>query len=90
MYGSSRASRRGARWPIPRPACCLASACCGRGGLPYFALFVVAIGFMITWARSTGAPLVPITVFATVAALGSGYPAIGRVLRRRVRIKRSA
>jgi hypothetical protein len=51
---------------------------------------VVAIGFMITWARSTGAPLVPITVFATVAALGFGYPAIGRVLRRRVRIKRSA
>jgi hypothetical protein len=56
----------------------------------YFALFVVAIGFMITWARSTGAPLVPITVFATVAALGFGYPAIGRVLRRHARIKRSA
>jgi hypothetical protein len=51
---------------------------------------VVAIGFMITWARSTGAPLVPITVFATVAALGFGYPAIGRVLRRRARITRSA
>lgn len=56
----------------------------------YFAIFVVAIGFMFTWARSTGAPLVPITVFITVAALGFGYPAIGRVLRRRARIKRSA
>ena len=56
----------------------------------YFALFVVAIGFMFTWARRTGAPLVPITVFITVAALAFGYPAIGRVLRRHARIKRSA
>jgi hypothetical protein len=56
----------------------------------YFALFVVAIGFMITWARSTGAPLVAITFITTVAVLGFGYPAIGRVLRRRARIKRSA
>ena len=55
----------------------------------YFALFVVAIGFMITWARSTGAPLVRITFFITVAVLGFGYPAIGRVLRRHARIKRS-
>jgi len=56
----------------------------------YFALFVVAIGFTLPWARSTGAPLVPITVFTAVAALGFGYPAIGRVLRRHARIKRSA
>jgi hypothetical protein len=56
----------------------------------YFAIFVVAIGFMITWARSTGAPLAPITVFTTVAALAFGYPAIGRVLRRHARVKRSA
>ena len=56
----------------------------------YYAIFVVAIGFIIPWARSTGAPLVPITVFITVAVLAFGYPAIGRVLRRRVRIKRSA
>ena len=56
----------------------------------YFALFVVAIGFIFTWARSTGAPLVPITVFITVAVVAFGYPAIGRVLRRHARIKRSA
>ena len=56
----------------------------------YFALFVVAIGFVLPWARSTGAPLVPITVFTAVAALAFGYPAIGRVLRRHARIKRSA
>jgi hypothetical protein len=56
----------------------------------YFALFVVAIGFMFTWARRTGAPLVPITVFITVAVLAFGYPAIGRVPRRHARIKRSA
>jgi hypothetical protein len=56
----------------------------------YFALFVVAIGFIFTWARSTGAPLVPITVFITFAVVAFGYPAIGRVLRRHVRIKRSA
>jgi hypothetical protein len=56
----------------------------------YFALFVVAIGFIFTWARSTGAPLVPITVFITLAVIAFGYPAIGRVLRRHARIKRSA
>src|SRR5579859_794770 len=56
----------------------------------YLALFVVAIGFAFRWARSTGAPLVPITVFTAVAALAFGYPAIGRVLRRHARIKRSA
>ena len=56
----------------------------------YFALFVVAIGFVLPWARSTGAPLVPITVSTAVAALAFGYPAIGRVLRRHARIKRSA
>ena len=56
----------------------------------YFATFVVAIGFIITWARSTGAPLVPITVFTAVAVLGFCYPVIGRVLLRRARIKRSA
>ena len=56
----------------------------------YFALFVVAVGFVLPWARSTGAPLVPITVFTAVAALAVGYPAIGRVLRRHARIKRSA
>ncbi|MGH3258850.1 MAG: hypothetical protein ACRDOU_26205 [Streptosporangiaceae bacterium] len=33
----------------------------------YFAIFVVAIGFMFAWARSTGAPLVPLTVFVTFA-----------------------
>jgi hypothetical protein len=56
----------------------------------YFAIFVVAIGFMLPWARSTGAPLVPITFFITAAVLGFGYPAIGRVLGRHARIKRSA
>jgi hypothetical protein len=56
----------------------------------YLALFVAAIAFIITWARSTRAPLVPVTVFTAVAALGFGYPAIGRVLRRHARIKRSA
>ncbi|HLK72817.1 MAG TPA: hypothetical protein VKU77_04120 [Streptosporangiaceae bacterium] len=56
----------------------------------YLALFVVAIGFVFTWARSTGAPLVPITVFTAAAALAFGYPAIGRVLRRHARIRRSA
>jgi hypothetical protein len=56
----------------------------------YFALFELAIGFMFTWARSNGAPLVPITVFTTVAALLFGYPAIGRVLPRHARIKQSA
>jgi hypothetical protein len=56
----------------------------------YFALFVVAVGFIFTWARSTGAPLVPITVFITLAVVAFGYPAIGRVLRRHARIKRSA
>jgi len=56
----------------------------------YFALFVVAIGFMLTWARSISAPLVPIIFITTVGGLAFGYPAIGRVLRRRARIKRSA
>ena len=56
----------------------------------YLALFVVAVGFIFPWARSTGAPLVPIAVFTAVAALAFGYPAIGRVLRRRARITRSA
>ena len=56
----------------------------------YFALFVVAMGFVFTWARSTGAPLVPITVFTAGGALAFGYPAIGRVLHRHARIKRSA
>jgi len=56
----------------------------------YLALFVVAIGFAFRWARSTGAPLVPITGFTAVAALAFSYPAIGRVLRRHARIKRSA
>ena len=56
----------------------------------YFAIFVAAIGFMFTWARSTSAPLVPITFLITVGVLAFGYPAIGRVLRRRARIKRSA
>jgi hypothetical protein len=56
----------------------------------YFATFIVAIGFSFRWARSTGAPLIPITAFCTVAALAFGYPAIGRVLRRRARIRQSA
>lgn len=55
-----------------------------------FAIYVVAIGFMFAWARSNGAPLAPLTFFIAVAVLAFGYPAIGRVLRRRGRIKRSA
>ena len=53
-------------------------------------MLVAAIGFGIAWARRTGAPLVPLTVFTTVAVLAFAYPAIGRVLRRRARIKQSA
>ena len=56
----------------------------------YFAIFVVALGCLLPWARSTGAPLVPVTVFTAAAVLGFGYPAIGRVLRRHARITRSA
>ena len=56
----------------------------------HFAIFEVALGLAFAWARSTGAPLGPLTVFITVAVLAFGYPAIGRVLFRRARIKRSA
>jgi hypothetical protein len=55
----------------------------------YGALFVIALGFMVSWAVSTGAPRPLLAGFVAFAVVGFGYPAAGRVLRRRARIKRS-
>jgi hypothetical protein len=51
--------------------------------------FAAAIAFMATWAASVGMPL---PLLAGIIAFGLalfGYPTVGRVLRRRARIKRS-
>jgi len=55
----------------------------------YAAVLVIALGFMVSWAVSTGAPLPLLAGFAALAVAGFGYPAAGRVLRRHARIKRS-
>ena len=52
----------------------------------YFAVFVVGLGFMLPWARSTGAPLVPITFvhphrFAAAHHLARWQPACRYAVR---------
>ena len=55
----------------------------------YGAVFVAALGLMVSWAASNGAPLPALAGFTAVAVAGVAYPAVGRVLRRHFRIKRS-
>jgi hypothetical protein len=55
----------------------------------YGAVFVLTLGFMVSWAASAGAPLPLLGGFTAVGVVGFGYPAAGRLLLRHARIKRS-
>jgi hypothetical protein len=55
----------------------------------YFAVYFVAFGFMVSWASSAKAPPALLGAFTVFAALIFGFPAVGRLLVRRARIRRS-
>ena len=55
----------------------------------YAAVFMAALGIMVSWAASTGAPLPLLAGLTAFAVAVLGYLAAGRVVRRRARIKRS-
>jgi hypothetical protein len=55
----------------------------------YFAGCVAVIGFMASWMAGAKAPWIAFAFFIPAAVLVFGYPAVGRLFRRRARIRRS-
>jgi hypothetical protein len=55
----------------------------------YFACYLAVIGFMASWMTDAKAPLIALAFFIPGAVLVFAYPAVGRLFRRRARIRRS-
>ena len=55
----------------------------------YFAGCVAVTGLMASWMTAVKSPLIAFAFFIPGAVLVFGYPAVGRVFRRRARIRRS-
>jgi hypothetical protein len=58
-------------------------------GFSVYAILIVLFGVVLGWALPAGAPTAALGTFALAGVLVFGYPAVGRIVIRRGRIKRS-